>query len=368
MRRITLLLLTAIFLVFPAQIRAEGVDSADIYQIQDVVVDVTAGNASQARDQAMGQAQRSAFEQLLSRLGTDTEIAARTSEDDLSAMVQALEVQQERTSAVRYIGTLTVQFKPSAVRNLLNKHGTSYTEARSTPVVVFPVVFYNGRQILWEEGTKWRTAWEEASRSSGLVPIVIPSGDLDDIALLSTSEAIAGNPDALQVMIKKYQTTGAIVAILKTDPDNPTPKKQLEIEVVKYDHRGKTSEPSRYSPSAPADANAVKSTLSQAVRQIRADLENGWKQNVKAVKGPSSHLPVIVPINSLAEWNHIKQKLGNIPAISKISVIVLTRGETKIELEFRGEISDLQSTLEQDGLFLEDSGPGGAWLIKDGEN
>lgn len=346
---------------------AQDTDSAAIYQITDVAVDVTANNAIGARDQAMMQAQRNAFEQLLSRLGTDAEIASKTSDDTLAAMVQALEVQQERTSAVRYIGTITVQFKPSAVRNLLNKNGTSYVEARSKPLVVFPITNYSGRPVLWEEITVWRKIWEEAARSSGLVPLVIPAGDLDDIALLSTSEAVAGNVEALQVMINKYQTSGAIVATLKTDPEKPDPKKPLEIEVIKYDQHAKASEPVKYSPAAPADANGMKNTLAQTIRQIRSELENGWKQNIKAAKGPSTHLPVLVPVASLGEWNHIKQKLGNVPAITKINVIVLTRGQTKIELEFRGEMGDLQSALSQEKLVLEDLGPGGAWIIKAAE-
>ncbi|MDD3288984.1 MAG: DUF2066 domain-containing protein [Alphaproteobacteria bacterium] len=343
---------------FPAL--AEDTDASSVYQITDVAVDITADTAAHARDQAVVKAQRSALEQLLTRLGSDTSIAGKQSDDDIATLVQAFEVQQERTSSVRYIGTFTVQFKPNSVRNLLNKSGSNYSEARSRPIVVLPISTYNGRQILWEDSTKWRSAWDDAAKGSGLVPLIIPSGDLEDIAILSTAEAIKGKPEAMQAMIEKYQAGSALVAILKSDPDHPTAGQPLEIEAIKYDAYGKASEPMKIDPTAATD----KSALSQIVRQIRDKLEGGWKQSAKVSKGPSSHLPVNVPIDSLPAWMAIKKKLGNSPMVNKINTIVLTRGEAKIELEFNGNISDLVTALDQEGLTLEQMEPSRAWYLR----
>ena len=102
-----------------------------VYSVTDVAVDVTADSAAHARDQAITQAQRLAFGQLLERIGVDAAVGAKLSDDDIATLVQNFEVQNERTSSVRYLGIFTVQFKPNAVRTYLSGRGTNFTEERS---------------------------------------------------------------------------------------------------------------------------------------------------------------------------------------------------------------------------------------------
>ncbi|MFA4994100.1 MAG: hypothetical protein WC521_02215 [Bdellovibrionales bacterium] len=95
------------------------IPAANPYTITDVKVDVTADTAAHARDQALMQAERKAFVQLCARLETDTD-ANKFSDDDIAALVQSFEVQNERLSAVRYIGIYTIHFSPSAVQRAVS--------------------------------------------------------------------------------------------------------------------------------------------------------------------------------------------------------------------------------------------------------
>ncbi len=338
---------------------AQSGDDSSIYQITDIAADVTADNAAHARDQAIAQAQRTGFIQLLQRLGADVNLATKLDDNAVADLVQAFEVQQEHTSSVRYIGTFTVQFKPNAIRDLLNKNGANFTETRSRPIVILPVVNNNGHMVLWEEQTKWRTAWEDASSNNGLVPIVIPTGDLDDIALLSAQEAIAGKPDAIRAIIDKYQAGGAIIALLQGNSD--TASAELKVIAVRYDINGKGSDPSQWTLQAPPD-------FAQAIKQIKDTLETSWKQVTKAPKEPIERLPVVVPINTLADWAAIKRKLGNVSGINKTNVITVTRGNANIEIEFRGDITQLQASLAPQNLSLEQNNTTGAWTLISGRS
>jgi len=363
MRQVLLVLL--VFALFTAPVRSEDGGDAMVYQMTDVPADVTADNAAQARDQAIQQAQRTAFEQLLARLGADASLAANPDDDVIAELVQAFEVQQERASAVRYVGTFTVQFKPNAVRNLLNRRGSAFSEARSRPVVILPVTVNGGRAVLWEDQTPWRLAWEGVVRGSGLVPIIVPSGDLDDISLIGTDEAVNGKPESLQNIIRKYQAGSAIVAVLEADLDNPDPQKEMRVDARRYDSTGKTVAPIHLSLPPAADAKAAMAAMAEGIRQLRNDLESGWKQSSKIPKGPVGHLSVAVPIDSLAGWNAVKARLGTVPNVARTNVITMTRNAANVDLEFRGEIPQLQAALGEQGLSLEQSGSG-VWMLTEG--
>jgi hypothetical protein len=94
--------------------------SAETFTVKDVNADVTADNASHARDQALMQAERSALSQLYTRMGA-TDVSAKLSDDAVALLVQSFEVQSEKQSSVRYIGVFTIHFKPAATAKKIGK-------------------------------------------------------------------------------------------------------------------------------------------------------------------------------------------------------------------------------------------------------
>jgi len=91
---------------------------AEPYTITNVNADVTADTAAHARDQALMQAERSAYKQLCARFNA-TDDSAKLSDDNIAALVKSYEVQRERVSAVRYIGLFTIHFNPSAIQKTI---------------------------------------------------------------------------------------------------------------------------------------------------------------------------------------------------------------------------------------------------------
>lgn len=381
---IFLLIFSLLAVSWPIWAQDTKQDDASIYTVTDVASDVSADSAAHARDQAISQAQRTAFNQLLDRLGAPAMVAKKLSDDDIATLVKNFEVQNERTSAVRYIGTFTVQFKSGAVRNYLGNHNATFSEAKSNPVVVLPVLVTGSQNILWEDKTKWRTAWENSASASGLVPVTIPAGGLDDIALLSTAEAIQGKSPAIRAIIDKYQAHGAVVAILTADLDKPGAP--FKVDVAHYNTDGDASETTQVTlPSATTKAG-INDALTQAVQQVRRQLEKDWKKEaqeapaeaiedgvsvssslsraISAPQEPTSHLPMVVMINSLPDWTQIERKLESIQQIVRVDVIMLQRGSTNIEVEFRGSIDGLQFALNQQGLFLKQDNINKTWLLR----
>jgi len=115
-----------------AQAPAAQAASGDIYTVADVSADVTADTAAHARDQALMQAERSAFAQLCMRLNAP-ESATKMDDDAVAATVHSFEVQSEHVSAVRYIGVFTIRFKPSALQKKLGKYIAAASDAGGNP-------------------------------------------------------------------------------------------------------------------------------------------------------------------------------------------------------------------------------------------
>lgn len=352
MRLLTIVLLAV--LLFPVALWAETSDERALFEINDVVADVTATNAAAARDQAIMQAQRNALEQLLARLGADAEVASKQSDDQLASLVQGFEVQQERTSAVRYIGTFTVQFKPQAVRALLAGSGDAVTVSRGKPVVILPVVLAADRVILWEDNTAWRKAWEEAASRGGLIPLIVPTPDMDVIAMINGKEAMAGKAEAIKAIMAKYQTASLAVV---TYQEPTKPNEPAALNLMRYDAAAAPALPVALS------LGAGNTALNEGVKLIRQELEKDWRDANKPPSGTTTSLAVAVPIRDLAVWAEIRQRLTTVKPIKRTNIIALSRGQANIELEYFGDLPTLLSALQQQNLILQQANTGG-WQLE----
>ena len=196
-------------------------DNADVFTITDVHVDETASAAAQAREHALATGQRQAFQKLLARLTSKKDEARlpRLSDAKLADLVESYEVQTEKNSPVRYIGTLTYRFKRPAIEQLLRDSGIAFAETMSKPVVVLAVLRTDSSQSLWNEPNPWRTAWERLPPAGGLVPFVVPTGDSLDAQTVSANEAAHGDAEKLAALAKRYRTYSTLDAIQRHRDD-----------------------------------------------------------------------------------------------------------------------------------------------------
>ncbi len=361
MRAITATVLT-FFLAFYASPLLAQEDRA-IYLVTDVTVDVTADSATAARDQALVQAQRDAFNQLLSRLGSEDRTPP-TTDDAIAVLVQAFEVQKEFVRGVRYKGTFSIQFRPEKVRELMGLWGVSITESRSLPMLILPIFREQARDVLWEDATPWRDAWQARVKNAGLVPLIIPSGDLDDIAKISTREALDGKAQAIVDLVKKYQAGGLCVAVLVSEPPKETGGRQAEVHVMRYTTDGApVGEWEKWLLSV--QEGTMVALIDRGIQQVVSRLEQGWREERNQPEGPPVFLPVNVAVPTLAAWERIRQKLSQLPMIVRAHMVTMTRGLVHIELEFRGNIPLLQEALKEQDLLLQAQEQGGWILIQE---
>ena len=110
--------------------------AVDPFSVSGVTVDATAATAAAARDAALAEGQRKAVRMLLERLTAPADHARlpKPSDAEITGLVAGFEVQEERTSPIRYLATLTYSFRPTAVRGLLRGAGVPFAETGSRSV------------------------------------------------------------------------------------------------------------------------------------------------------------------------------------------------------------------------------------------
>ncbi|MCD8570974.1 MAG: DUF2066 domain-containing protein [Alphaproteobacteria bacterium] len=201
----------ALFLTLAPALAQDG-----LFTVSDVLVDVTAENAIKAREQAFAQAQGDAFKILAERMLPEMEAESFTPPDAavISPMILDFEVTKEQLSSTRYVGTYTFSFSPGAVRSYFGARNVTYSDVKSRPVLILPFLEIGGQQLLWSPFNVWAQAWNRAEKlQSGLVPLVVPLGDLADAQDISDNEAMHYDRQKLANIVKRYETGEAVMVV-----------------------------------------------------------------------------------------------------------------------------------------------------------
>lgn len=349
------LVLGIALLAFSIPARAQ--ESSDIFTVKDVAVDVTADNAAAARDRAITEAQRKAFAELYGRLSpVPGARAPELSDLEVARLVQDFEVQRERSSAVRYLATLTVRFRPANVRTLLQDKGASYVEVRSRPVLVLPVYQSTGNPpVLWEDRSAWRAAWENFPPPQGMVPIVVPYGELTDIADVSAATALEGNTSGFNAIAERYGASDVLVAVLGVRGAEPDPSQPNTVRLTRYSPDGTRRNDTVTVPAAPGQT--VDAYLAGGVAAVVRSLEEKWRQANTVAAGPEQTMQVAVPIARLDDWVQTKRRLSQVPTVTRADLMSLTRAAARVELTYRGSPEVLKTALSQQDLELTEAPP-----------
>ncbi len=344
--------------VLPAKAQKSALE--DIFVVRDVVLDERAETAAAARARALALGQREAFARLEARLTRSVHrgLAANIDVDTLRFLVDAIQIDDEKTSDVRYLASLTVTFKPDAVRDLFRFNGVPFAELRSRPLTIVPVLAAVDRYILWGDPNPWREAWRNHPEGTGLVPMLAPIGDLADLAGLSVDQAVDGDDVALTRFAGRYGARGVLVAIANVFEAEPG---ILRSDVVAVPVGLSEMAPFTITVTGAAGEHEPE-IFARAVAEVREVVEDEWKAANAIASTEISQLRAAVPITGLKNWVDIRGRISRVPAVANIRVVALTATTAEIAIDHRGDLSRLVRAFERFDLVLEETGlePGGA--------
>jgi hypothetical protein len=108
---------------------------AELWTVRGVNVDIAGTDAVAARERALAQAARQAWETLLPRVAPAERVPALLAlpPTEIEALTDALEIEDERVAPTRYAATFTVVFSADRVRDRLADPGAAGAGAAGAP-------------------------------------------------------------------------------------------------------------------------------------------------------------------------------------------------------------------------------------------
>ncbi|MEP1229741.1 MAG: DUF2066 domain-containing protein, partial [Litorimonas sp.] len=185
--------------------------AADPFTVTGVAVDATASNAIEAQTLASQDGQIRAAQLLLERLTLNTERLVRPlpelTAQNVQRMIRAISVDNEKRTANRYLGDLSVAFNPREVQTFLRQHELTLISSQARPRLIVPVVIMGDDSL--DSATQDLT---DAFRTSGfehaLTPVFAVAEVQRDVPDEATLAALANQYGASQVLLVEGSTTG----------------------------------------------------------------------------------------------------------------------------------------------------------------
>lgn len=323
-----------------------------VFTVEGTAVDETAGSATEARELAIATGHRKAYERLIDRLvlRRDQARAPALAAGRIAELVLGFEVAGEKTSNVRYLATLRFGFSPEAVRRLLRDAGVPFAETRSKTVLVLPVLRRAGALLLWDGGNDWLKSWSALPPPDGLVPMIVPRGDLADVADIGAEQALAGDEARIAAIARRYGASDALLAYAVQSYSGASGRASLQVTVSRIGSGA--SERTIVQGFEAAAGEEPGALLDRAAAAIRTEVEENWKRDNILRFDERRRLVAVASVSDLREWVALRRRLDDVAFVEKTELVALSRGEARVRLSYLGDEEQLALALAQRDLAL----------------
>lgn len=361
---IPLFVIMLVVLTFSANCVRAQADTDRIFEVRGVSVDAQAATASLAQAQAIREGRREAWHRLVDSLVLKAQAVGLPplSDDLLVGLTVGYEVARERTSDVRYLGSLNFRFNPVAVRQYFTSLGVDYAEIASQPMLILPLYNDGSKPLLWDEESPWLGAWLNRPETTGLVPLAVPYGDLADMRDITAVQAVLADREAIMTLAARYGARQAVVVSARPISIE-TAGQAIELNLTYVGGIADGQSLVRTVMSDPENPDA--DLLSLAARAATFEVQEAWKKANLISPGFETRVAVIVPVVSFDAWLEVRRGLDQISSISRRDLLRISRNEALMEVWINGDVNQLALALKQKDFILMESQQG--WLLfKDG--
>jgi Uncharacterized protein conserved in bacteria (DUF2066) len=356
------LALTAVLACWPVS-TCRAQDAADLFQVSRIPVDASASDAVAAREQALVQGQIEGLRRLLRRLAPADAYHRLpvVGPGEIERYVQNFEIADEQVSSDRYLAQLTVGYQPDAVRELLQAQGLSYAERVSEPVVILPVYRTGQGAQLWPENNPWWQAWAKHLDSERLLRLVLPLGDLQDMATVTPDRAMAGDTDGLAALGQRYGSNEVLVVVAtprgRAATGAATTPPALELEM----RRGGVEQTNPPETFVAAPGQTLDDLMAEAVIGVQDSLDEQWKSANLLRYDQRAVMVVDIPIAQLSDWVEINRGLDGLTEVTDVVIATFARDKVRAQISYIGDQVRLEEALGRLGLAL--SREGESWRL-----
>ena len=341
-------LLALLLLVLSAS--AAWAQAGTVYTATGIDVDIT-GDIATLRDQALLEGQRKALQKVLTDIAPPERAATLTlpSDDIISTWVQDFQIEEEKTSATRYIGRFTFRFMADPIQQYLAGNNVQFAQVQTKRLLVLPIYTdESGTSTLWGAGNLWLAQWAQKTPNASLVPMMLPTGDVSDSTTLSATQALAGDLPRLTALAQRYGAGDVLVTEVKVSSPGVDGKETLAISATRYGREA----PQSFSDSVVGDPAMIDDLLGQSTDRTISWVQGQWKQANLVDASKQGTMTIEVPVSNLKQWVDIKKQLGGVPSLKSVRLVSLTRTLAVLEVSYLGDLPQFQRALAQQDLSL----------------
>jgi hypothetical protein len=324
--------------------------SGQVYTATGIDVDIT-GDIATLRDQAMLEGQRKALQKVLSDIAPADRAASLQlpSDDVISTWVQDFAIEEEKTSATRYIGRFTFRFMADPVQQYLAGNSVQFAQIQTKRLLVLPIYTDEaGNSNLWGPANLWLAPWATKAPNVSLVPMQLPTGDVSDTESLSATQALAGDLPRLTALAQRYGAGDVLVTEVRAAPVRDDGMQDFTVTATRYSRES----PQSFTDTVSGDPATIDELLAQSADRTIAWVQSQWKQANLVDASKQSTMIIEVPITSLKQWVDIKKQLGGVPSLKSVRMVSLARSLAILDISFLGDVPQFQRSLAQQDLSL----------------
>lgn len=402
-----LLLLTVVAATGPA--RADVLNPDSVFVVPKVPVQATGSSAQDAQNKAREQGRRRAMDLLLRRLtaeedwtylprlaaggstftpdaqpfGYEGKRPVQLDPAALAAMEEGFSVFDEKSSRTTYSALITYRFKPEDVRRILTEASIPFSQSQTRKALVLPVLQTDNDTYLWETNNPWARAWLARPLVNELTPLVLPTGNVEDVNTITADQARVLNQNGLSQLADKYNVTQVIVALGRVSEQDGQYRLRVRLIEGFFDAEGRVAanfvpgntaalydDASGFGGTAAARpvAATVGDTLAEgwfrgpvgdfpalaqrAVEAVVAKYGADWKARTLVNYGQTRDLQLTAWFRNIDEWARIRTALEGTPMVEELDVAALTADGANVRIKVVGELSQLILAMKQRNLIL----------------
>lgn len=298
--------------------------AADPFTVSGIPVDATGKTPIEAQTLAIRNGQARAANLLLERLTVESERAEKgtvpISEENAAKLIRSMEIDNEKRSATRYLGDISVGFNPSAMQAYLRQADLTMVSSQSRDRLIVPLS--NGQLNL---DSDWFKAWPKSGAQHALTPIRSITSDQAS-ALPVSIAAIA----AIDVSVLKQLGAAMNVQQIVVADDMGG---YVKVSDVSLDSGERQSFSVNGGPQA-----------------LISKLESDWKQAAVSVAANAVEMPVSILYDTHNEWLRLKEAINGSAQIQDARLDALSKDGALMTITYGGDMSRLRNELAGKGV------------------
>ncbi len=317
-----------------------NVAKANLYRIENVPVSAESTSALAAKETALAEGQVEAFQRLVAKLSPESynQLPLMTAEEVLPYIL-GVAIENEKTTATKYMGSIAVEFNPTAVREFLNTQQVTYLRAQPPTLLIIPEYVVDATVQTLTPTNPLYQALKEQTNFAPFYQAVVPEGTPEELALSEQNVSLTTN------LLPIYHKDKVMVLHLEFEGDNtwkiysafyPTTGMQNQVVFKRFRLSG-------------GDSKQAAAQMAAAVFQ---EMERRWRQDQTISFDEKQTLYLRVNVNSLSDWLVLEKELQGWNFFENVTLKGVYLPQVLLEATFKGDAEKIHSALLANGWQL----------------